>query len=195
MVKKLIKYLSQFVTVENVKYELFAADGTKKKVFQTRWLMSYITKHFGIQFPQNFLFGSWQDSLVLRNLVTSAGKAAMASRCNGSGAEAAFTYVAIGIGTGAAVIGDTALGSEIALGGGGTRVLATLDRFQTTVANDTARLIANWTFSAGYEITESGVFNAGPPAPAGTILARQVFSVLNVAPADSLQVTWTFQFS
>jgi len=36
-------------------------------------------------------------------------------------------------------------------------------------------------------VTESGVLN---DASTGTLLARQVFSAINVASGDSLQITW-----
>ncbi len=51
------------------------------------------------------------------------------------------------------------------------------------------------TFSAGEgtgAVTEAGIFNA---STSGTMLCRTVFSVVNKAAGDTLQVTWTVTFS
>ena len=129
--------------------------------------------------------GNIKDTREYSNLVTSAGLAGLASRLNGSGAEAAFTYLAIGIGTTAAVAADTTLDSEITTVGG-ERASATASRVTTTVANDTARLLHTWTFTGSLAITETGALNA---ASAGTLLNRSVFAAVNVVTTDSLQVT------
>lgn len=138
---------------------------------------------YGIQVP--YITGRHVGELKIANLVTSAGKAAIASRINGAGAEAAFTYIAIGTGTVAAAIGDTTLGAEITTGGG-ARASATASRTTTTVTNDTATLVHTFTFSSSFAITEAGALNA---ASAGTLLNRQVFSAVNVVSSDTLQVT------
>ena len=128
----------------------------------------------------------------LENLVTSAGKAGIASRISGAGAEAAFTYVAIGIGTTAAAIGDTTLVSEITTVGGQRAADASLTRETTTVTNDTAVIDYTYTFTGTLAVTESGILNA---SSAGTLLSRRVFSAINVVSGDSLQVIWKFQVS
>lgn len=125
---------------------------------------------------------------TVSNLVVNAGWAGVASRINGSGAEAAFTYIALGVGTTAAAAGNTTLESEVVTVGG-ERAAATASRVTTDVTDDTAQLVHTFTFTGSLVITESGVFNA---ASAGTMLARQVFSAINVASGDSLQVTWKF---
>jgi hypothetical protein len=135
------------------------------------------------------LFGVWSTApLNIANLVTSAGKAGVASRINGSGGEAAFTYIAMGTGTNAASAGDTALQTELAASGL-SRANATASRVTTTVTNDTAQLVQTFTVTGTAAVTESGVLNAGA---AGTLLARQVFSAINVVNGDSLQITWKF---
>lgn len=121
----------------------------------------------------------------MANLTTTTGKAGVASRINGSGAEAAFTYLAIGIGTTAAAIGDTALQSEITTNGG-ARAAATASRVTTDTTNDTARLVYTWTFTGSFAVTEAGALNA---ASVGVLLNRQVFTAVNVVSGDSLQVT------
>lgn len=149
------------------------------------------------QIHENVLFklfdkeGNLKDERKLSNLVTNTGKAGMASRFNGAGAEAAFTYIAIGTGTTAAAIGDTTLETEITTGGG-ARAAATASRTTTTVTNDTARLEKTFTFTGSFAITEAGVLNA---ASAGTLANRSVFSAINVVSTDNLQVTIDFSFA
>lgn len=59
----------------------------------------------------------------------------------------------------------------------------------TDTTNDTAQLVATFTFTGSFAVTETGVLNA---ASVGTLLARQVFGAINVASGDSLQITWKF---
>lgn len=127
----------------------------------------------------------------IKNLIVSAGKAGVASRINGSGAEAAFTYIALGTGASGPVAGDTTLGTEITTNGG-QRANATASRVTTAVTNDTAQLLNTFSFTGSFAITEAGILNA---AAAGTLLCRQVFSAVNVANGDSLQVTYKVQAS
>lgn len=139
-----------------------------------------------IQLEKRNSAGQLVETRHIKNLVTSAGKAGVASRINGSGSEAAFTYVAIGTGTAAAAAGDTALGAEITTGGG-ERAAGSASRVTTTVTNDTAQLTKTFTFTASFAVTECGVLNA---TSAGVLLARQVFSAVNVVSGDSIAVTY-----
>jgi hypothetical protein len=135
---------------------------------------------------EKFSGGKLVETRHVKNLVVSAGKAGVASRINGAGAETAFTYIAIGTGTAAAAAGDTALGAEITTAGG-ERGAATCTRVTTTVANDTAQNVLLYNFTGSFAVTETGQLN---DPSAGTLLARQVFSAINVVSGDSLQVTW-----
>lgn len=189
---------TQYKLPYNVTYVLRDKDGNIKPLFQENKLARLLLKHGLLKAEQSnfiqsipYLFGQWQDYRNVANLVTSAGKAGAASRINGSGAEAAFTYIAIGIGAVAAAAGDTALGSEIATGGG-ARVAGTVSRDTGTVTNDRAVVQTTFTFTASFAVTESGLLNA---ATAGVLLARQVFTAVNVVSGDSLQVTWKVQAS
>ena len=177
----------RFRLMENVKYVLRDKYGKIKPLFQENWLGRVLCK-LGINIPQNFLFGHLVLEKQISNLVTNAGMAGVASRINGDGAEAAFTYIAIGIGTTAANATDTTLVSEITTVGG-ARASATASRVLTDVANDTAQLVHTFNFTGSLAVTESGALNA---ASTGTLLARQVFSAINVASGDSLQITWKF---
>jgi hypothetical protein len=60
----------------------------------------------------------------------------------------------------------------------------------TTITNDTAQITKTFTVTGTVAVTESGVFNASSGA---TLLAHQVFSAINVASGDSLQITWKIQ--
>ncbi len=200
--------------VENVEYELRDKDGNLKSLFNENKLGQSILKvarhfikepitadgvikkgalnylaAFGIQL--NGLTGKFENSRKISNLLTSAGKAGLASRVNGSGAEAAFTYIAVGTGTTAAAVGDTALQTELAVSGL-ARVLGTLSRITTTVTNDTAQITTTFTVTGTAAVTEAGLLNA---ASVGTLLARQVFSAINVVNGDSLTITWKIQAS
>jgi len=128
---------------------------------------------------------------IVHNLITSAGKAGIASRINGSGSEAAFTYLAVGVGTTAAAVGDTTLQTEIT-DSGLARVNATASRVTTSVTNDTARLTTTFTVTGTKAVTEAGILNA---ASVGTLLSRQVFTAVNVINGDSLQLTYSVQAS
>jgi len=134
------------------------------------------------------------DVREIKNLIVSAGKAAMAGLCITDVGGTAFDAIAIGTGTDAAAAGDTALETEITTDGGerrsGSDVTGT--RVTTSVTNDTAQLVTTFTFTDSFAITESGIFN---DASAGTLLARQVFAAINVVSGDSLQMTWKVQFS
>lgn len=145
-------------------------------------ILNYLAA-YGLRLP--VLTGMYVEELRLSNLVTTAGKAAIASRINGSGAEAAATYIAIGTGTTAAAAGDTTLQTEITTNGG-QRASATASRVTTTTTNDTARLVLTFTFTGSFAVTEAGALNA---ASAGSLFNRQVFSAVNVVSSDTLQVT------
>jgi len=124
-------------------------------------------------------------SEVIDNLVVNVGKAEVAGLIN-EVTSGGFTYLAIGTGATAPAATDTALVAEITTGGG-ARALATCSRVTTTVTNDTAKMVKEWTFSASFSITESAPFDA---ASAGVMLARQVFSAYNVVSGDKFEVTW-----
>lgn len=135
--------------------------------------------------------GRIKEGRVVHNLVTSAGKAGAASRLNGSGAAAAFTYLAVGTGTTAAAIGDTTLQTEVATSGL-SRVNATVSLVTTSVTNDTAQLQNTFSVSGTVAVTEAGILNA---ASVGTLLCRQVFSAVNVVSGDSFVLTYKVQCS
>ena len=200
--------LAQLKHLDNVEYQLFDKDGNQKLLFNDNKLCQFLIKHgllspLWINSPLAFLIrpflGSWSFTKVVANGVTNAGKAAMASRCNGSGGEAAFTAIGMGTGTTAFNASDTALETEKkadGTGASGVHALATASvtasRVTTTVTNDTAQLVGTISYTATLAVTESGVFNADT---SGTLLCRQTFTAVNVVNGDSLQITWKVKAS
>ena len=182
-------------TKVNVTYQVKDKDGNIKPIFQPNALYDLgLKKGFLSPFAYqklgflSFLLGGWASKMALHNLVTSAGMAGVASRINGDGAEAAFTYIAVGTGTTAADADDTTLETETAASGL-SRAAATASRTTTDVTNDTATLVKTFSVTGTVAVTESGVLNA---ASNGVLLARRVFSAVNVVNTDSLMVTWNF---
>ena len=181
----------RFHLKQNIEMVLRDKDGNIKPIFQENKLFTWLLKK-GILSPTfykiPFVLGKWQISKLVSNLVTNAGAAGVASRINGAGGESAFTFIAVGTGVAAAAVTDTALGTETTASGL-SRVAGTASRSTTDVTNDTAELTTTFSVTGTVAITESGALNA---ASAGVLLARQVFSAVNVVSGDSLQVTWKF---
>lgn len=200
-----IKFNGVIALDANVEIRHLDRNGKAKPIFQEnriaialidRGILSplWINSRIGRALSYTGILGFWSHFKLAHNLVTTTGKAAMASRCNGSGGEAAFTSIGQGTGTTAANVADTALEiGKLADGTGdsGVHVLpaasVTVSRVTTTVTNDTAQLVGTISEAATLAITESGVFNADTN---GTMLCRQVFSAINVVSGDSLQLTW-----
>ena len=122
----------------------------------------------------------------------SAGKAGAASRLNGAGSEAVFTALALGTGTTAPVIGNTALETEIT-DSGLARGAATVGRETTTVTDDTATWDKTFTVTGTKAITEIGILNN--VASGGTLVGRQVFGSINVVDGYTLQMIYKIIFS
>lgn len=144
----------------------------------------------------NILVEHIRDGVVLRtdtyhNLVTNAGFAGIAARLGALGSVAAFTYIAIGTGTTAAAVTDTALQTEITTGGG-ARAAATTTLATTTVTNDTLQLDYTFVFSSSFSVSETGVLNA---SSSGTLLNRRVFTAYPVVSGDRLRFLHQFKFS
>lgn len=141
---------------------------------------------YGLRIP--LLTGNWSNNALFSNLITNAGAAGVASRINGSGSVNPFIYIELGTGTTAANVADTTLETIIS-DSGLARASATASRVTTDVTNDTAQLVYTWSVSGTKAVTESGVLSE---SSSGVLLARRVFSAINVVSGDSLQVTWKF---
>lgn len=123
-------------------------------------------------------------------VLTNTGKALTASQVNGT-TSTPPKYIGIGTGaTGAArtaVVGDTALTTEVETRANGTNSVVT-----TSVTNDTFQTIGTITATAGRAIDEAGTFTA---ASAGTMAISATFPVVNLLTGDSLQITAKIQYS
>lgn len=192
----------------NVRITHFDRYGRPKPIFQENGLCIRLLKA-GLLSPHWIsrwygpalrpLLGYWATEKDGRNLITSAGKAAVASRINGAGSEAAFTSIGQGTGTTAATVNDTTLeAGKTASGTADSGVHAlpsasvTVTRVTTTVTNDTAQMVGTVSQLATMSITESGLFNADT---GGVMLARQTFTAIPVSSGDSLQFTWKIKAS
>jgi len=131
------------------------------------------------------------EERTIDNTVVNAGLAQIAGLILTDIGGTAFDYIAFGTGTTAAAVTDTTLKTEITTSGG-ERKAGTGTRTTTSVTNDTAQLVATFTFTGSFALTESGVFNASSD---GTMLSRQVFAAVNVVSGDQIQVTWKIQVS
>lgn len=126
--------------------------------------------------------GIVKDERDIKNVVVTTGKGYIASRMKDATATA-MSHMAIGTGTTAAAVGDTALVSEAnrqaltstAVSGGQVTYSATFGNGQGTGA-----------------LTEAAILNA---SSGGTMLCRTVFSVINKGANDTLAITWTVTVS
>lgn len=126
--------------------------------------------------------GKVKEEREFKNLVVTVGKNFVASRMVGTSA-AVMSHMAIGSDNTPAAAGDTALGSELG------RVALAGASAATNVVTYTA------TFPAGTgtgAVVEAGIFNA---TPAGTMLCRTVFAVVNKGIDDAMSITWTVTIS
>jgi len=175
----------------NVNIRVIGADKKVKRVFQPNKLFVKLIS-LGLLSPYfhkiPVLLGHWSDHMTISNLVPTVGKAGVAGRIMGSGAPAAATYIGVGVGTTAAAATDNALQTE-STASGLTRATATISLVTTDVTDDTAQAVKSFSVTGTVAVTESGMFNA---SSGGTLLARQVFSAINVVNGDSLEITWKF---
>lgn len=171
-------------------FVLRGADGNIKNIWNENSIGRFIRRNTGLDLKVPGL-GSYKENLVIKNLVTTAGKALAAGLLGASGAPAAVTYLEVGTGTTAAAAGNTALETAIT-DSGLARAAATVSLVTTTTTNDTLQLLKSWSVSGTKAVTECGAFNA---SSAGSMLGRQVFSAINVISGDTLQITYKFAVS
>lgn len=183
--------------IANVRYVLRDAKGRIKPIWQEFQALYALRKLFGLSLPKiPFLTGYWSGFAQYHNLTTTVGKALVADLLGGVNGSAYAKSIGVGTGTTAAAITDTALETEKKADGtaaSGVHALpdasVTNSLVTTDTTNDTLQMVGTIAFTATLAITESGVFNADTN---GTMLARQVFSAVNVVSGDSLEITWKF---
>lgn len=130
--------------------------------------------------------GTMEDyGVVSRRVVTTAGVNFIVS-CHMNTAEMeAMNFHAMGTGSVAENITDTALGTEVETRGTGT---------QSTPAGNQYRTVATLTATAARSITEHGIFSV-VTATSGTLLDRSVFAAIALAIGDSIQFTYTITYT
>ena len=125
--------------------------------------------------------GVVKDRREIKNLVVTGGKEFIAARMVGTPTE--MSHMAVGAGTTAAVVGNTALESELG------RVALASDTATGAVVTYTASFPPATGTGA---VTEAGILNAGT---GGTMLCRTVFSVVNKGVDDAMSITWQITVS
>ena len=152
-----------------------------------------ILQRIGHRLDKMFLekYGTIKDSFVIDNLVTSAGKAAIAGLVGNVGSITAFSYIAVGSSSTPPAVGQTALVSEIATAGL-TRAAGSVSRITTNVANDTTSIFKSFTLSGSATVEEIGVFNA---SSSGIMLGRALTSTKSLTTGDVLACTYNVIFS
>ena len=123
------------------------------------------------------------------NLVVTAGKNWVANRFKDGGDGftqlGEMTHMAVGSGSTAAAVGNTALGTEL------NRIALTTAG--GTVSNATVQYDATWSDAVGaLAIEEAGIFSA---STGGTMLARTVFAIINKGTDDTVSISWTITVS
>lgn len=131
-------------------------------------------------------FGTLKQSVDGFNVVCTNGKEFLASFLNSAVAAAAtFTmrYVAVGSGTAAEAAANTALGDEL------SRHTGTVSYLSGAIY----QIVATFATGSGTgAISEYGLFSS---STGGTILSRDVESVINKGASDTLKVTAQITFS
>lgn len=124
------------------------------------------------------------------NLKTTVGIDAMIAQVGSTSAQpASFDYLALSSDTGAPVIGDTTLASEITTNGLG-RHIAT---YAHTSSTSTWTEIYTWTATGTVSnVQKAGLFNA---SSSGTLGFENTFSPVTLNLNDQLQLTWTITAS
>jgi hypothetical protein len=138
----------------------------------------------------DYLRAAVRAGLILMAVAfTNAGAAIITNRITQAGT--APKNIGWGVGTGAAVVGDTALGTESAPTTGGGRTVGTESRTTGSVTNDQYTVTGTVTAGSTLAITEAGLFDA---VSAGNLLIRSNFSAINVVSGDSIAFTFNLRF-
>jgi len=162
-----------------------------KKLFKSNFIGDFILNKFQRDIKIPLLTGYFTVRPLVKNLVTTRGKEIVAEQLGGT-TTAPVTAIALGTGTTAAAAGDTSLETEIS-SGGGSRGASTVTNETTTTTKDTEQWVKTFNFTSTFAVTEEGLFDNNTIG--GNMLARQVFSAINVSSGDSLQVTHKVQIT
>ena len=159
-------------------------DQSAKKLFQENAVWRFLKKNLNIDLAIPFLTGFYTTKAIKSNLIVNTGHKAYADQIGGT-TTTPFTAMAYGTGAVAASASDTALGAEVARGA------ATVTNTTTTTTGDTEQWVKTFTAGGSQAITEEGILNNNTSG--GILLARQVFSAINMVNGDTIQFTHKIQ--
>lgn len=131
------------------------------------------------------------DTGFQKNQITNASLAVFAGLSGNTGAQTAFTYLAVGTSNTATAASQTTLQAEI-VDSGLARAAATVTRSTTTQTNDTLQLDYTWTASGTKTVEEVGVFNA---ASSGVMAGRKLTGSLPLINTSTLAITYKIIFA
>jgi hypothetical protein len=124
--------------------------------------------------------GQVKDSREVDNLIVTTGRNMIVDRLLAAPTLGVPTHMAVGTGTTAEAVGQTALTTESA------RVALTTK----TRSGNVLTLVGDYAAGvATAALTEAGVFDA---ASAGNMHSRVVFAAINKGANDTLKITWTW---
>lgn len=181
---------------------------------QPRWLFWYKVRNLsniwrglrrillarltGLQIPEGILWAAVikpggqriEYGLISTRVVTTAGVNKLVSGLNAvdTATFSIFKFHAIGTGALAEAAADTALGTELSTQYTVANTRATGTQTTGATAN-VYRTVGTNTVNAAVAITEHGILTQAATL-GGTLLDRSVFTVINLANGDSLQVTY-----
>lgn len=118
----------------------------------------------------------------MATVVTTAGINWRVDLLDGTVTKPANYYIGSGTGAGTAVVGNTALNTEVAE----ARVAATISQ----PAANTSRAVATQSYTGTKTITNAGLFTA---STSGTLLVHGDFTGIAVANGDAIQFTIDIQ--
>lgn len=128
--------------------------------------------------------------LVSLRVVTTAGVNFLVDAMQGLVEPEILKFHALGTGTNAEAVGDTALQTELTTQYNPNNTRATGSLTEGASAN-IFRTVGTNTVDASAAVTEHGILSDVDTGE-GTLLDRSIFSVINLASGDSLQSTYDF---
>lgn len=131
------------------------------------------------------------DTGWLKNLGTNTRLAVLAGLAGATGAQTAFTYLAVGTSNTAVSAAHTALQTEIT-DTGLARASAVVSRTTTTQTNDTLLLVKTWTASGVKAIEEVGVFN---DSTVGVMAGRCLTGTKTTANGETITANYKIVFT
>ena len=121
----------------------------------------------------------------------NAALAVFSGLAGNTGAQTAFTYLAVGTSSTAVSASQTTLGAEIT-DSGLARAAATVSRVTTTQTNDTLQLAYTWTASGSKTVEEIGYFNA---SSSGVMGGRALTTTKTLVNGETLAAVYQVKFS